>query len=80
MNRPRKSIKQLWVTPRPAGGWQGKHAKKERAAFTADTKAEAVALGRIMAKNGKDELIITDKHHIIRQKDSEGHDPRNTPG
>lgn len=66
--------------PHPDGGWQGKHAGKEKAAFIVETKAMAVDKGRAMAQNGNDELIITDKHHIIRQKDSEGHDSRKIPG
>ena len=79
-NRPHKSIKQFWVSPHPEGGWQGKHAGKGKAAFIAPTKVEAVDKGRQIAKNNKDEFIVTDKHHKIRQKDSEGHDPRNIHG
>lgn len=66
--------------PHPEGGWQGKHAKKESAAFIVKTKEEAVSKARPMAIKGKDELIITDKHYKIRQKDSEGNDPRNVLG
>lgn len=80
MTRQHKQIKQLWVMPHPEGGWQAKHAKKDRAAFIVDTKEEAVTKARPMAKKGQDELIITDKHYIIRQKDSEGNDPRNVLG
>lgn len=80
MNRSHKSLKQFWIKPHPQGGWQGKHAGKYRAAFIADTKEKAVSKGRIIAKNAGDELIITDKHHIIRQKDSEGNDSRKIPG
>lgn len=80
MTRQHKSIKQLWVMPHPEGGWQLKHAGKERAALIVGTKEEAVVKARPMAINGKDELIITDKHHKIRQKDSEGNDPRNVLG
>ena len=65
--------------PHPEG-WQGKHAGKDKAAFVTNTKAEAVDKARMMAKHGKDELIITDRHNINRQKDSEGHDSRRIPG
>lgn len=77
--RIHQTVKQLWIMPHPEG-WQGKHAGNERAAFVERTKEEAIARGRPMAKNGKDELIITDKHNIIRQKDSEGNDSRKIPG
>ncbi|EKD85680.1 MAG: hypothetical protein ACD_37C00658G0004 [uncultured bacterium] len=80
MARQHNSIKQLWIMPHPEGGWQGKHANKDRAAFITGTKEEAVARGRGVARKNKDELIITDKHNIIRQKDSSGNDPRDILG
>lgn len=33
-----------------------------------------------MAKNGKDELIVTGKDRLIQYKDSHGNDPIKIPG
>lgn len=73
-SRNHQSIKQLWVMPHPEG-WQLKHAGKSKAALVTETKVEAVALAREMAKHGHDELIIKGKDNLIQSKDSHGNDP-----
>ncbi len=60
--------------------WINKLAGKGRAASVNETKAEAVADARDMARRHKEELVIKDLHGKIRQKDSYGHDPRNIHG
>lgn len=72
-------LKQLWVMPHEIG-WQAKHAGAQRSAFTASTKAEVIDRARKMARKHHDELIITDMHNVIQDKDSHGRDPRSIPG
>lgn len=63
------------VTPHPDGGWQVKGEGNDRATARTDTKEEAIKIAREISQNQKSELIIHDKHGVIRQKDSHGHDP-----
>ena len=55
--------------------WQAKTVGKEKAAGLYDTKLEALNVGRGIAKNNHSELVIHDRHGVIRDKDSFGHDP-----
>ena len=66
----------IHVTYRKAADeWQVKTEGKSKAAGLYDTKAEALAAGRQIAKNNEVELVIHDRHNIIRDKDSFGNDP-----
>jgi hypothetical protein len=62
------------------GVWKNKVEGSSRAANTADTKAEAQARGREMAKARKVEHIIRNQDGTIGERNTYGHDPRNIPG
>lgn len=63
------------VTPHPNGGWQVKGEGKTRATRVTSTKKEAESIARNIARNQRSELVIHDKHGVIREKDSHGRDP-----
>lgn len=63
------------VTPHPSGGWQVKGAGNKRATIRTDTQAQAISLGRSIAKNQGSELVIHRPNGQIREKDSHGRDP-----
>lgn len=63
------------VVPSAKGGWNVKKGGAERAIKHFDKKADAIAHGRQISKNGKSELIIHKKDGRISQKDSHGKDP-----
>ena len=60
--------------------WQVKSDGAERAAHRADTKEEAVRLGRALAESKGAELVIVGLDGKIQDKDSHGNDPRSIPG
>jgi hypothetical protein len=60
--------------------WKNKVEGNTRASNTADTKAEAQAAGRDMAKDRHVEHIIRNKDGEIGQRNSYGHDPRKSKG
>ena len=62
------------VTPHPSGGWQVKGAGNKRATIRTDTQAQAISLGRSIAKNQGSELVIHRPNGQIREKDSHGRD------
>ena len=59
----------------PRGGWDIKRNGAQRASVHADTKAEAIKVGRIMSQRSGSELVIHGLDGRIQQKDSHGHDP-----
>ncbi len=61
-------------------GWQVKGAGNSKATAVVDTQAEAIKIAREIAKNQQSELIIHGTDGKIRQKDSEGNDPKNIKG
>lgn len=63
------------VTPHPSGGWQVKGAGNKRATIRTDTQAQAISLGRSIAKTQGSELVIHRPNGQIREKDSHGRDP-----
>ena len=63
------------VTPHPSGGWQVKGAGNKRATIRTNTQAQAISLGRSIAKNQESELVIHRPNGQIREKDSHGRDP-----
>lgn len=63
------------VTPHPNGGWQVKGAGNSRATVRTETQADAINIGREIARNQESELIIHRPNGQIRDKDSYGNDP-----
>lgn len=63
------------VTPHPDGGWQVKGAGNSRATVRTETQADAINIGREIARNQESELIIHRPNGQIRDKDSYGNDP-----
>ncbi|HBL82988.1 MAG TPA: hypothetical protein DD391_10470 [Clostridiales bacterium] len=63
------------VTPHPDGGWQVKGAGNTRATIRTETQADAINIGREIARNQESELVIHRPNGQIRDKDSYGNDP-----
>jgi hypothetical protein len=63
------------VVSSPAGGWNVKREGADRASVHAETKSEAVRLGRAMSIRAGSELIIHSMDGRIQRSDSHGHDP-----
>jgi hypothetical protein len=63
-----------------ANGWSVKGAGNSKATAITTTQNKAIDIAREIAKNQGSELIIHGKNGQIRQKDSEGHDPKSTKG
>jgi hypothetical protein len=55
--------------------WGVRGEGNKRLTIVIPTKAEAEKAGREIARNQGTELIIHDKHGVIRDKDSYGNDP-----
>jgi uncharacterized protein YdaT len=58
-----------------ADGWAVRGESAERASGVYDTKAEATAAARSIARNQGTELVIHGRDGRIQSKDSHGHDP-----
>lgn len=63
------------ITPHPDGGWQVKGAGNSRATVRTETQADAINIGREIARNQESELVIHRPNGQIRDKDSYGNDP-----
>lgn len=63
------------ITPHKDGGWQVKGAGNSRATVRTDTQAEAIKIGREIARGQGSELVIHRPNGQIRAKDSYGNDP-----
>ena len=72
--------KNVFVGPHTGGGWQIKKAGNAKASVVAETQGELVPRARAMAKRERSELIIQGRNGAIREKDSEGNDPRRRRG
>lgn len=57
------------------GGWDVKRNGSERASAHAETKAEAMRIGREISRNQQTELIPHLMNGRIQNPDSHGHDP-----
>ena len=68
------------VVPAQQGGWNVKQGGAQRATGHFDTKADAVAAGRVSSRARESELKIHNLDGKIAQSDSHGHDPRSTKG
>ena len=58
-----------------ADGWAVRGDGAERASGVYDTKAEATAAARSIARNQGTELVVHGRDGRIQSKDSHGHDP-----
>jgi len=65
----------LAVQPRPFGRWAVQTSGGERATSLHETKADAIARAREVAKHRHTELVIKNKDGSIAQRDSYGPDP-----
>lgn len=63
------------ITPHKDGGWQVKGAGNSHATVRTDTQAEAIKIGREIARGQGSELVIHRPNGQIRAKDSYGNDP-----
>ncbi len=68
-------MKNQHVTPHPNGGWQVKGANNSRATVRTTTQKEAISRARSIAQNKGSEVVIHNKHGVIREKNSYGNDP-----
>ena len=60
--------------------WAVKREGTDEPLSTHNTQAEATDAGRAQAKADEVELVIHGQDGQIREKDSEGNDPRDVPG
>lgn len=67
--------KEHHVVPNPDGGWDVKRNGAERASAHADTKDQAIQIGRAISQNQGTELVIHNKDGQISNSDSHGNDP-----
>ena len=63
------------VVPNPDSGWDVRKSGAQRVSAHADTKAEAIAIGRAISRNQGTEFIIHGKDGKIQHADSHGNDP-----
>lgn len=63
------------IMPHPDGGWQVKRDGDERASHVANTKQEAIKIGREISVNQGTELQIHRTDMTIERSDSHGKDP-----
>lgn len=75
-----KKTPNVHTTPHDSGGWANKRDGASRASSTHDTKAEAVAAGRQIAKNAGVEHLIHNKDGKIAERNSYGNDPHPPKG
>ena len=63
------------VVPHPDGGWQVRGEGNFRSTVRTSTQQQAIAIGRMIARNQGSELVIHRPNGQIRAKDSHGRDP-----
>lgn len=68
------------ITPHPDGGWQVKKGGAQRATKITSTQREAIEIAREIAIIQECETVIHGRNGQIREKNSYGNDPSNTPG
>ncbi len=67
---------QVEVEPRAGGRWAVQTDGTSRADSLHDRQSDAIKRARELAKNKETELVIKGEDGRIRQKDSQGNDPR----
>jgi hypothetical protein len=70
----------IWTGPHPDGGWQNKVEGGQWASNRHETKAEAQAAGRDMARHRKTEHIIQRGDGTIQGRNSYSNDPHPPAG
>jgi hypothetical protein len=63
------------VVPNSNGGWDVKKGGASRASVHAETKQQAIDVGRQISQNQKTEFVIHGKDGVIQRSDSHGGDP-----
>lgn len=74
-------MKNIHVTHRASGDWAVIGEGDSKASSLHKTQSDAIEAGRDIAINNRSELVIHDRHNVIRDKDSYGNDsfpPRDT--
>ena len=61
-------------------GWAVKGAGNEKATKVTSTQKEAIDVARKITKNQESELFIHGRNGRVRERDSNGNDPRNIKG
>lgn len=69
------SKKPVHIVPNKNGGWDNKREGSTRASNHVGTKAEAIKMGRELAKKSETEHVIHNMDGKIGQKNSYGNDP-----
>ncbi len=72
--------KQIWVSPREAGGWAVHRTRSDEPLHVTETQAEAIELAREEARRIGGELVIQGTNGQIREKRSYGKDPEESDG
>ncbi len=72
--------KNVIVGPHKGGGWQAKKAGNSKASATGETQGQMIERGIELAKNEGAELIVQNRHGVIREKNSYGNDPPERKG
>lgn len=67
--------KPIHTVPNSSGGWDNKRQGNDRSIGHANTKAEAVKIGREQAVKDKTEHFIHNKNGQFGQRNSYGNDP-----
>ena len=67
---------QVAVEPHPGGRWAVQTDGTSRADSLHDRQSDAIRRARELAKSKETEIVIKNEDGRIRQKDSEGNDPR----
>lgn len=69
------AMNSVHVVPNDNGGWNVKKSGAEHAGVRAETKTEAIKMGRIISQRTGSELVIHGQDGKIQRADSHGHDP-----
>jgi hypothetical protein len=70
---------EIHVVP-SADGWAVKREGQDEPLSTHDRQDDAITAGREQARQDEVELVVHGADGRIREKDSEGNDPRDIPG
>jgi len=68
-------VAQKHVVPSMSGGWAVRNSDSFRASRVFDTRSEAVAFGRQVAKKEATELFIHRRDGTVQSRSSYGNDP-----
>ncbi len=74
------SEKDYWVSRRTDGLWQVKREGADRAAGLHEHQAEAWEAGKELARGAHGEAFLKNHKGVIRERNTYGHDPRESKG